>query len=177
MASALQLLAGHIQFCSSFETRICQIFQQYFLIWVFCICWPTTCGNQYKVKQVLRLAQGGGWMLELWHGFLIIANFVFLGEFWIADFHNFDWFSLDLSDVFPFSGATVCKAMTFPLLLSLRDDKYNFTKWAFTCPDNGFPQQIPAPRLEKTGIRHLPSTAQRHEMKLNEKVGKLQSMS
>ena len=34
------------------------------------------------------------------------------------EFHNFStitYFRLDLSDVFPFSGATVCKAMTFPL--------------------------------------------------------------
>ena len=35
-----------------------------------------------------------------------------------TEFHNFStitYFRLDLSDVFPFSGATVCKAMTFQL--------------------------------------------------------------
>ena len=179
MVSALQLLAGHIQFCSSFETRICQIFQQYFLIWVFCICWPTICGNQYKVKQVLRLAQGGGWMLELWHGFLIIANFVFLGEFWIADFHNFDWFSLDLSDVFPFSGATVCKAMTFQL------HRMGFCH-------SGMINIISQNELSPVLIRVFPSRYQHLDSnrnssasqysttawkKLNEKVGRIQSMS
>ena len=120
MVSALQLLAGHIQFCSSFETRICQIFQQYFLIWVFCICWPTICGNQYELKtgSPPRPRRMDAWtMTRISHN----REFRIFGGILVTistEFHNFStitYFRLDLSDVFPFSGATVCKAMTFPL--------------------------------------------------------------
>ena len=66
-------------------------------------------------------------------------------QFWLI-FTRFKWrVSLFRCDLLQGNGVSITSCG----LLSLRDDKYNFTKWAFTCPDKGFPQQIPAPRLEQ----------------------------